>query len=40
MTPGPEPREAIRVTVAVAFPNFRDTTRKPAAAGRRRGCPV
>ena len=37
----PVPRElATRVTVAVAFPNFRDTTRKPAATGRHRGCPV
>ena len=37
----PVPRElATRVTVAVAFPNFRDTTRKPAATRRRRGCPV
>ena len=37
----PVPRElASRVTVAVAFPNARDTTRKPAAADRDRGCPV
>ncbi|MDD1689758.1 MAG: hypothetical protein LUQ66_03770 [Methanoregula sp.] len=37
----PVPRElASRVTATYSFPNVRDTTGIPAAAGRRRGSPA